>query len=114
MSRDTVRWPFGAADSQSKTFAATVTATISNSLTQLTIGQMTADATLNLTNSSELTVGDKLIIKTSADSHSGGWTLTFGTGIDGAALNITASKSWIIEAHYDGSIFLVVSAKATN
>lgn len=114
MSRDTVKWPFGAADVQSKAFAAVVAVTTNNSLTEVTIGQMTADATVNITPSSEQSVGDRLVIKTSANSNSGGWTMTFGTAIDGAALNITASKSWIIDAHYDGSKFCVVGARALN
>ena len=107
-----VRYPFGAADVQNIAAAAVMAATIKNSQTQLNIGELGAAGTLNLTLHPELSVGDELVIKVSADGTNR--VLTLGTGITGNAITVTADKTFIITAKFDGTAFIVVSSLVTN
>lgn len=107
-----VKFPFGAADSVSKVYAATVAATIDNMLTVLTIGQLTGACTLNLTLDANLEVGAKLYVQTSADGT--GRTITWGTGMSGNAVANTASKSFMHEFVYNGTAFVAVSSLVLN
>jgi hypothetical protein len=107
-----VKFPFGAADSQSASYAATVTATIDNTMTVLTIGQMTGACTLNLTVSAETMIGSVLLVKTSADGTNR--VFTPGTGMTGVAQTNVASKSWNHKYIYDGSTFQHVGSVQTN
>lgn len=112
MSGDVVKYPFGPADEQSKDYAATIAATISNSKTVLTLAQMTGAATLNLTLDAELRAGDELLVKVSADATNR--TLTPGTGMTGVAQTIVASKSFAIKYEFDGTAFLHVGTTQLN
>lgn len=107
-----IRWPFGAAEKTSVAFAAVMAATINNSKTVLTLAQMTAAATLNLTINSEMEVGAELIIKVSVDGTNR--VLTHGTGFTGAATTLTASKSYCLTYVYDGSTYLLKSTQLLN
>jgi hypothetical protein len=99
-----VKWPFGAADSQSKDYAAVVAATIENTRTHLTIAQATGAATLNLTLSPEQAVGDELFVQTSADGTNR--VITWGTGMLGVAVTNTASKSFMHSFVFNGTAFV--------
>lgn len=111
---DHIKWPFGKADTQSKAYAATVSAGIKNSLTLLNIGTMTGDATLDLTVDSEQKVGDEVKVKVSADNNVGGRVLTPGTGMTGVAVTITQSKTWLLSYFYDGTSFVYQGGVAIN
>lgn len=99
-----VKYPWGAADTLSKAYAATIAQTIDNSKTILTIGQMTGAATLNLTVDAAVQAGNELIIKTSVDGTNR--VLTPGTGMTGLAQTLTANKSYLLKYEYDGSSFV--------
>lgn len=114
MSRDKIRYPFGAADVQSKSYAATIAATVENSLTELTIGQLTGNATLNLTVDTTLPVGSELVIRASADNNVGGRVLTPGTKMTGAAVTLAASKSTCLVYYFDGTNFVHKSTMALS
>lgn len=107
-----VKYPFGAADSISASYAAAVAATIDNTATVLTIGQMTGACTLNLTVSAETMVGSKLLVKTSADGTNR--VITWGTGMTGVAVTNIASKSWNHYFMYDGATFQHIGSVQTN
>lgn len=107
-----IKFPFGAADTVAKAYAATVSATIDNMCTVLTVAQMTGAATLNLTLDTNLEVGAVLYVKTSADGTNR--VITWGTGMTGNAYTNTASKSVIHKFVYDGSTFNLVSSNQLN
>jgi hypothetical protein len=109
---NTIHFPQGKADVQVVASGAAIPVTITNMLTLLTIAQMTAAGTLNLTNSAELRVGARLLIKVSVDAT--GRTLTLGTGLSGNAIAMTASKSYLIEYFYDGTNFVHVGTQILN
>lgn len=107
-----VKYPFGKADVRSITSAATMAVSVENQETQITISQMTAAGTLNLDIDAEVEAGAELTIKVSADGT--GRTLTFGTGMLGVAVAITASKTQIIHCKYMGGVFVVLSSIQAN
>lgn len=107
-----VRYPFGKAEIQTVAAAAAIAATINNSMSLLTIGQMTAAGTLNLTVNPETEVGATLMVKVSADGTNR--ALTPGTGMTGAAVTITASKSFALTYRYDGSNYVHVATQQLN
>jgi hypothetical protein len=107
-----VNFPFGAADTQSKPYAATIPATIKNSKTIINIAQMTGAATLNLSLHPELKAGAVLIVKASADGTNR--ELTPGTGMTGNAYTIPASKSAVLTFEFDGTTFQNTSTILTN
>jgi len=104
--------PFGPINSVSVTSGVTMPATIVAQETVLTITEMAAAGTLNLTQAQDVAIGAKLTILVSADGT--GRALTFGTGITGNNVTITANKTWIIQAVKTGANFVVTSALATN
>lgn len=108
----TVRYPFGPADVQSADYAAAIAVTIKNAKTFLTIGQMTAGATLNLTIEKDVPAGATLTVRTSADGTNR--TLTPGTGMTGNGVSNTASKSFSHTYEYDGSTFVHVTSQLLN
>lgn len=99
-----IKFPFGAADKISKDYGAAVAATIKNTKTIVTIGQLTGNCTLNLDNHAEMPVGAELHVKTSVDGTNR--TLTPGTGITGAATVLTANKSYMLTYIFDGANFV--------
>jgi len=107
-----VKYPFGAADSQSLAFAAAIAATINNTKTVATIAQLTGAATLNLSINTEMPVGAELIVKVSADAT--GRTLTLGTGLTGNAQVLAISKSYSMKFEYDGTTFVHMSTNLLN
>jgi hypothetical protein len=106
------KFPFGAADAQSKAYAATIAATITDAKTFLTLGQLTGAATLNLTVDPQLEAGAELLIKTSVDGTNR--VLTPGTGMTGTAQTLTANKSQLLVYVYDGTAFLHAGTTQLN
>lgn len=102
-----IQWPFGAADSQSPTFAATLTATISNRKTILDLGTMSAACALTITPVSDLAVGAELHIKAKSDGTARDITLT---GALPATMSGTISKTKMQTFVYDGTSFKAVGA----
>lgn len=99
-----IKWPHGIATKVAKAFAAAITLIIDNTLTYVTIDQLTAAITINVTPLAEQAVGDKLHIVTSADGTNR--LITWGTGFTGVAYTNTASKSFIHDFIYDGATFV--------
>lgn len=112
MANQFVKFPFGEAEKTSKDYAAAVAADINNTLTQLTIAQMTGAATLNLTVNAEMPVGARLIVRASADGTNR--TLTPGTGMTGTAQTLTANKSYALSYFFDGSSFVHTGTQILN
>lgn len=106
------KWPWGAADALAAVYAAIIAVTIGNTKTVLTIAQLTGPATLNLTLSGEQAIGDELFIQSSSDAT--GRTLTFGTGLSGAAHAQTASKSYMYSFVYNGTAFVLSGTQLLN
>ena len=108
----TIKYPMGAADQQSKAYAAVISATILNHLTALVIAQMTGNATVNLTVDSQMKVGAEVNIEVSADATSR--TLTPGTGMRGNSVTVTANKSLLVCYYYNGTDFIHKSTTTLN
>ena len=104
--------PFGNVAKIAVTADTTMAATISEQVTQLTISEMAGAGTLNLTVGAEVNDGAELHIIASADGT--GRALTFGTGITGNNVTVTANKTWLFVAKKFGANFIVSSALATN
>ena len=102
----------GAADQQSKAYAAVIAATIQNHLTALVLAQMTGNATVNLTVDSQMKVGAEVNVEVSADGTNR--TLTPGTGMTGNAVTITASKNMLLCYYWNGSAFIHKSTMTLN
>lgn len=107
-----VKWPFGPASKIAVVAGATMAATIKNSKTHITISEMGAAGTLNLTLSDQLEAGATLKVKASADGTNR--VLTLGTGLTGNAITVTASKSFEINFEFDGSTFVCLSSLVQN
>jgi hypothetical protein len=107
-----IKFPMGVADVLTAVYAAIIAAVIENGFTQLTIAQLTGACTLNLTLDSNLRVGEQLVVRVSADGTNR--VLTLGTGMTGAAVTITANKSWCLTFYFDGTAFVLKSATALN
>ena len=91
-------------DVQTKVFASPFAATLAAKNTQLTLAQMTAASTLNLTIGGSVPVGAKLLVFVSADGTNR--ALTLGTGLVGPVSTIVASKSFAIPFEYNGTNFV--------
>ena len=102
-----VKFPFGAADVIAADAAAAIAVTISNNKTLLTISQMAAAGTLNLTIDKDVEKGAELHVRVSADGTNR--VLTFGTGMTAVAHTNTASKTFHHTFVYDGSKFVKVA-----
>ena len=104
----TIQWPTGKATVESKAYAATVAVEAVNTKQVVTIAQATGDMTVNVTSEAP-EVGDELILKCSADGTNR--TLTCGTLLNGAAITLTASKSYAIKFEYTGSAYDLINAQ---
>jgi len=105
-------YPFGKADVISKAYGAAIAVDIDINETILTIGQMTGNATLNLTVRSEVLEGSNLTIKVSTDGSNR--TLTPGTGMSGLAQVLTANKSYALSYKFDGTNFVHQATQILN
>ena len=102
--QNTLRYPFGAADVQSKAYAATIAADVDNSETVIKVAQLTGAATINLTVSAELPVGARLTVELEADGTAR--TVTWGTGFTGVAYQVAISKKAAASFVFTGSTFI--------
>lgn len=92
---------------------AAITLTPKNTVEFVTITNKTLDAalTVNVT-TTHAQAGYILYIEATADGSNR--VLTFGTGMTGTALTVLASKTFIIQAVYNGSKYIVVNTKQEN
>jgi bifunctional DNase/RNase len=90
MNTPVISYPFGAADVQSKAYAATIAATIANQKTIVVIAELTGAVTLNATLSAELKAGAELVVVVDTDATPR--TLTLGTGFEAQAIAIELEK----------------------
>jgi hypothetical protein len=104
-----VKWPFGPADVKTVADAAAVEVAIDNQLTFMALDTMAQATTLNLTVDAEVTAGARLVITAGSDGTAR--ALTPGTGMTGTAISGTISKSNVIVAEYNGTAFVVQSAR---
>ena len=102
-----ILWPTGAADSVAPAYAAAIAVQITNRMTVLQLN-LTGDATLNLTIDAGVDPGSMILIEATSDATAR--TLTFGTGIDGAALAGTISKTKSQLFMFDGTVFVPAGA----
>lgn len=107
-----ISYPFGKADIVSLANAAAMAATIDNALTFITIDAMAQDSTLNLTIDSGLQAGAELIIKAPSDTTARAFIP--GTGMSGTNVTGIISKTNVIRAIYDGTNFVIQSARLIN
>lgn len=105
MSDATVSYPFGPADVQTLAPAAagTQAATITNQETIIDLGVLGANTTLNLTLGS-LYAGAKLTVKAKSDGTAR--NVIPGTGMTGAAVAGTISKTKVAQYIFDGETFV--------
>ena len=91
----------------------TISLTPKNSVEFVTIASTTLDTntTINVTTTYAKT-GYIIYIKATADATTRG--ITFGTGITGTVDSVTASKTDIFQAVFDGTNYLITTAKQTN
>lgn len=95
-------FPFGPASTATLTSAATIAASVNNTVTILTVA-LDTNATLNLTVAADTRVGSLLFVRASSDGTAR--SLTPGTGMTGTAISGTISKTKIISFVYDGTAF---------
>lgn len=110
-----LRYPFGAAtavtsDADSLTLALSPT----NALEVVTITAETLDTilTINVTIGAQARIGDMLLIEATADGSNR--AITFGTGITGAANTVTATKTDVLTAIYNGTAYIVIARRNEN
>lgn len=94
----TIKSPFGASDSQTPAYAATLAVSIENDKTIITPGTLTGNLAMNLTIDSEVGAGAEIIVILTAD----GTNRTFnpGTGFSSGAPTITIPLSTTVTANY--------------
>ncbi len=109
---NTLRYPFGAADVQSKAYAATIAADVTNSETIINVAQLTGAATLNLTVDAEVAVGARLTVKLEADGTAR--TVTWGTGFTAVAYQVAISKKATASFVFDGATFVSTGVIVNN
>ncbi len=101
--------PFGASDTQTPAYAATLAVTITNQITFLSLAAaMTGALTLNLTIDSQVKKNAKLVCEFLSDGTAR--TVTFGTGMAVGTMAGVISKTKMIEFVYDGTIFVPLSS----
>lgn len=104
-----VQWPFGAADAQAPTYAAALTATITNRKTFLTLA-LTGALALTIVTGSDIVAGAELIIKASSDGTARDITLT---GALPATMAGVISKTRVQKFVYNGSSWIAEGAIVT-
>lgn len=105
---DKIKYPFGAAETQTLAYAATQEVTIWNQLTILVFAILTGDTTLNLTIDSQVTKGAEILVIVPATNNAD--DLTLGTGIDAPVIVGVATKTKTQKFTYDGTKFVANGA----
>jgi hypothetical protein len=98
----TIKYPFGAADLQQPTYAATLAVTITNNVTIIDPTILTGNLTINLTIDSEVGYGALILCELTA---TGTEVTTFGTGFTSPTLTGVAGKTKCMMFMYDGTSF---------
>lgn len=104
-----VSYPFGPMAIFAILFAAVMSADIGNQKTFIDVGEMSADATLDLVIDPCLNAGAELVVKALSDGT--GRDLTLGTGFTGNVIVGTISKTNVMTFMYDGTSFLHTGTK---
>lgn len=102
-----IRYPFGHATKLTPAYAATLTVDVTNSVTYLKPGSLTGNLTLNVTASSELTLGAILYLEVTGSAAR---TITFATGFTAPVLSVDSAKTHTQYFFYDGSKFKPIAA----
>lgn len=103
-------WPAAAPDIANLADGATMTYTVDNGLTLLTIDQMAQNGTLTVTKATFQRPGDMLKVRFSSDATAR--TLTLAGDAEAVAIAGTISKSVVADLLFDGSNFKVVGVSA--
>lgn len=98
---------FPTSEAQVVAAAATIPIEVVRTNTVIDLGTLAADATVNATIGDDVPVGAILVVKAKSDGTAR--AVTFGTGIDGAALAGTISKTKTAMFVFDGTIFIGIS-----
>lgn len=100
-----IQYPFGAADTATLSATGAQAITIADALTIIdgVTTQATGNRTINLTISSEVTAGAKIIVKSKTN---GSETTVFGTGCLAITITGTAGKTKTKMLVYDGTNFI--------
>jgi len=98
---------FPTMETQSPTVTATTAVTIKRAKTAINLGELADNVTLNATVSSDIQVGDTVMVK--ASSGGTAKTVTFGTGFTSPTMAGTQNKSKAMTFMYDGSTFVPVA-----
>ena len=104
----TIRSPFGIADHQTPTSAATLTVEVANDLTIIEPTTLADNMTLNVTPSAELQKGAILLVKVKT---TGTETLTYGDNINSSVVTGVAGKTFTQSFMYDGTAFIAMGPK---
>ncbi|MBN1340738.1 MAG: hypothetical protein JXA03_15520 [Bacteroidales bacterium] len=106
-----IQYPFAAADSQSITLTSKTLADtfeVTNSLTYVDYGTLDTALAVNVTIASHVKLGAILVVKAKSDATAR--NITWGTGIDAAAMTGTGSKTKVQSFFYDGTQFIGLGA----
>lgn len=98
-----VSYPFGNADVQTPTYAATLAVTITDRMTFLAPTVMTGSLTVNLTINEGIKAGARIFGTFLSDGTAR--AVTFGTGFTAPVLAGVISKTKTIEFIFDGTTF---------
>lgn len=101
-------FPFGAASQVTLASAATLEASVNNTVTIVNVSLATA-ATLNLTVDADTKVGSLLIVKVGSDGTAR--NLTPGTGMTGTAVAGVINKTKTAAYIFDGSTFVHIGTQ---
>ena len=110
MTEQNLSYPFGSADVQSFTPAASVTLTIKNQLTIANADSaMAAGMTINMSAQQGLKAGAMVFLRAASDGTAR--TITPGTGVTGTTEAGVISKTKVLEFVYNGSTFILINAR---
>ena len=100
-----IKWPFGEADSATLTASGAQAIAIDNNMTVVdgVTVEATGSRTLDLTVSSEVKSGARILVKSKTNATQ---TTVMGTGIDGPNIVGVAGKTKTQGFTYDGTVFL--------
>jgi hypothetical protein len=98
-----ISYPFGNADVQTPTYAATLAVTITDRMTILAPTAMSGALTVNLTINEGIKAGARLFCYFLSDGTAR--AVTFGTGFTGPVLAGVISKTKALEFVYDGTTY---------
>ncbi len=102
---------FPTAEVLNPTVTATTAVAINRAKTVVNLGELADNVTLNATVSSDIAVGDTVMVK--ASSGGTAKTVTFGTGFSGPTMAGTQNKSKATTFMFDGTSFVQVAVAVT-